>query len=50
VLKLPINFEEILSPDREKLEEQNNLLESSIIITNYWIIIIKEYYNYIINA
>jgi hypothetical protein len=50
-LTVNINFEEILLPAGEKLEEQNNLLESSIIITNYCIIIIiKSYYNYIINA
>jgi hypothetical protein len=50
VPKISINFEKILSPVCEKLEEQNNFLESSIIITNYCIIIIKAYYNYIINA
>jgi len=40
----------ILSRVHGNFEEQYKILESSIIITNYYIIIINVYYNYIINA
>ena len=50
MFQLPINFEEILSRPHGNFEEQNKVLELSIIITNYCFIIINEYYNYIINA
>jgi hypothetical protein len=51
VPKMSINFEEIVSPVCEKLEEQNDFLESSLIIANYCIIIIiNAYYNYTITA
>ena len=46
--KLSINLEEILSRALEKFEKQNKFLESSIIITNYCIII-NAYYNFVIN-
>jgi hypothetical protein len=39
VLKLSINFEEILSRASGKFEEENKFLESSIIIINYFSII-----------
>ena len=45
------NFEEIPSCANGNFEEQNKVSESSIIIINYFIIIIiNAYYNYIINA
>jgi hypothetical protein len=47
--KLSTNFEEILSRAHENFEEQNTVLESSIIIINSFIII-NAYHNYIINA
>jgi hypothetical protein len=43
------SFKEILSCAHWNFEEQNKVLESSIII-NYFIIIINAYYNYMINA
>jgi hypothetical protein len=46
---LSINFEEILSRAHGNFEEQNKVLEPSIININYCIII-NAYYNYIINA
>jgi hypothetical protein len=45
---LSINFEEILSGAHENFEEHNKVLESSIIIINYFIII-NAYYNYYIS-
>jgi len=50
--KLSINFEEILSRVHRRFKEQNKVLESSIIITDYCIIISNAYYNYncIINS
>jgi len=47
VPKLPINFEEILSDAYGDFEGQNKVLESSIIILNYCIII-NAYFNYIL--
>jgi len=47
VPKLPINFEEILSDGCGDFERQNKVLESSIIIINYCIII-NAYFNYIV--
>jgi hypothetical protein len=50
VPKFSIKSEEILSRDHGNFEEHNKVLESSIIIINYCIIInIKAYYNCIIN-
>jgi len=46
VSKLYINFEEILSRSHRHFEEQSKVSDSSIIITNYCIII--AYYNYIV--
>jgi hypothetical protein len=45
-----INFEEILSHARGNFEDQNKVLEFSIIIINCCIIrpIINAYYNYIV--
>ena len=46
--KLSINFEEIHSNAQGNIEEQNKILDTSIIIINYRIIItiiIKAYYN-----
>ena len=48
--KLYINFEEILLCAHGNSDEQNKVLESSIIIINYCTIIINAYYNYMINA
>ena len=50
--KLSTNFEEILSRVHRSFKEQNKVLESSIIITDYCIIITNAYYNYscIINS
>jgi hypothetical protein len=45
--KLSVHFEEILSGSRRNFEEQNNVLEPSIIIIIYWLII-NTYYNYIL--
>jgi len=50
VPKLSVNLKEILSRVLGYFEEQNKVLELSIIITNYCIIIINAHYNYIINA
>jgi hypothetical protein len=44
VSKFSINFEEILSRAHMNFEDQSKVLESSIIITNYRIIIINAYY------
>jgi len=44
------NFKEILSCAHWNFEEQNKVLESSIISINYLIIVINAYYNYIIKA
>jgi len=49
VPKFPTNFEEINPRTHENFEEQNKVLESSIIITNYCIIITNEYYNNMYN-
>jgi hypothetical protein len=40
--KLFINFEEIVSSAHGKFEEQNKAFETSIIIINYWIIIMHS--------
>ena len=47
---VPTNFEEILSHAHGNFEEQKKVLEPSIIIPNYCIIIIiiNAYYNYIV--
>jgi hypothetical protein len=45
VPKLSTNFDEILSRPNGKFEEQNEILQSSIIIINYCVIT----HNYIIN-
>jgi hypothetical protein len=45
VPKFPINFEEIIPCAQGNFEEQNKVLEYSIIITNYCIFIINAYYN-----
>jgi len=51
VIKLSINFEETLSRAHGSTEDQNKVLDSSIIIIiNYCIILVNAYYNYIINA
>jgi hypothetical protein len=52
VPKLSINFEEILSRVHRSFKTQNKVLESSIIIIDYCIIINNAYYNYncIINS
>jgi len=51
--KWSINFEEILSRALGGFEEQDKVLECSVIIINFWIIIIiiiiNAYYNYTIN-
>ena len=48
--KIVYKFRRKLSCARGNVEEQNEALESSIIITNYYIIIIiNAYYNYIVN-
>ena len=47
--RLSINIEEILSRAHGNFEEKNKVIESSVIITNYRIIV-NTYYNYIINA
>jgi len=44
------NFEESLSRARGNFKEQKKVLESSIIIINYCMIIIDAYYNYVSNA
>jgi hypothetical protein len=41
VPKLSVNFEEILSRARGNFGEQNKVLELSIIVTNYCIIIVS---------
>ena len=47
--KLPTNMTEMLWPAHENFEKQNMVLEPSIIVINYCIIIIiNEYYNYIV--
>ena len=43
--KLPVNFEEILSRAHAFFEEQNKVLEPSIIIINYRVINTNAYYN-----
>jgi hypothetical protein len=48
--KLSTSFEEIISHGHGNFKMQNKVLESSIIIINYGLIIINAYYNYIINA
>ena len=50
VPKLSTNLKEILSHVHGKFEEQFKVLESSMTIINYCIIIINAYYTYIINA
>ena len=45
--KLSVNFEEILSCVDGNFEEENKVLESSIIIVNYSMIIIV-YYDYVV--
>ena len=47
VSKFCVIFEEILSRDHRNVQEQHNILELSIIIINYCIII-NAYYNYIV--
>jgi hypothetical protein len=42
--KLSVTFEEILLHAQGNFEEQNKVSESSIIIINYWIIIINAHY------
>jgi hypothetical protein len=49
VPKMSKNFEEIISRIHENFEEQNKVLEPSIIIINYYIIIIA-YYNCKMNS
>jgi hypothetical protein len=44
--KLSVNYEEILLLMHGNFKEQNKVLESSIILINYCIII-NAYYNYI---
>jgi hypothetical protein len=44
VLKFSTNFKEILLHSHGNFEEQNKVLESSISIINYCIIIINAYY------
>ena len=46
--KLPINFEEILSRVHRNFEEQNKVLEPSMIIIKYYTVIINAYYSYIV--
>jgi hypothetical protein len=51
VTKLSMNFKEIISRDYGNSEKQNKVLEPSIIIINYCIIItiiINAHYNYIV--
>jgi hypothetical protein len=50
VPKLALNFKEILSRAHRNFEEQNTVLEPSIIITDYFttIIIITDYFTTII--
>jgi len=48
VPKLSITFEEILSRAHGNFEEQNKVLDPSIVIINYCIIIINAYYNCIV--
>ena len=50
MLKLSSNFEKILSLVHGNFEELYKVLEYSIIIINYCIVIINAYYNYIMNA
>ena len=52
MLKLSINFGELLLSAHGNFEEQNKVLVPSIIIINHCIIIIiiNTHYNYIINA
>jgi len=50
VLKLSINFKDILSHTHGNFEEQNKVFDSYIIIINYCIIIANAYYNCIITA
>jgi len=50
VTKLSRNFEEIIWRAPGNIEDQNKVLDSSIIIINYFIILINANYNYIINA
>ena len=45
--RLTTNFEEIFPRSHGNIEEQNKVMESSIIIINYFIII-NTYYKYII--
>jgi len=47
--KFPTNFEEIIPRAHENFEEQNKVLGSFIIITNYWIITINTIYNNMYN-
>jgi len=48
--KLSINFEEILSRAHGNFEEQNKVLEPSIIIINLFIITNSYYCYYLINS
>jgi hypothetical protein len=50
VPKLFIHLEEFRSPAHWNFEEQNKVLEFSIIMINYYIVIIIAYCNYTINA
>jgi hypothetical protein len=46
VPKLSINLEEILSRAHGNFENQNRFLEFSVILINYYFIIIHKYCNY----
>ena len=50
VPNLSINFHDILSRANGNFKEHNKVLDSSIIIINYCIIIINSYNNYVINV
>jgi len=50
VPKWSTNFEETLSRALGRSEEQDKVLECSIIIINYSSVIINACYNYVINA
>jgi hypothetical protein len=43
---LSINIEDIVSRANENFEEQNQVMEHSIIIVNCCVIIINAHYNY----
>ena len=48
VPKLSVNFEEILLRAQRTFEDQNKVLESSIIVINSCSVIINGHYNYIV--